>query len=1090
MKISNFSIKRPVFTLVTMLLVIILGVVSFTRIPLKLIPEINPPVAVVVTSYPGAGPQEVLDKVSKPLEQNLSTVPGLNNITSTSQEGASLILMEFSWDTDVDEIQTDVMQRIDQTSLPDDAGNPRYLKFDPSQFPIIQLSLRGEEDEDELQKLASDLETELSRVEGIASVSVYGSPIKDVFVSLDQEKLKEYRLTQDDIVNVIAANDISLPGETVISGEKQLTTRVISTIDSIDTLKALVITKNPMSGEDITIADVADVQIEKRDQQTITRTNETPSVILSILQKSDSNTVQVSNAFKNTLDDLLNQDKYKNITADIILDQGEYIQTVIDNILQSLVLGGIFAMLVLFFFLRGLRSPIIIAVAIPYSVIVSFVLIYFADFTLNIMTLGGLALGIGMLVDNSIVVIENIYRHLSMGKDPKQASRDATKEVGSAIIASTLTTIAVFFPVVFIEGLIGDLFKEFSFTIAFSLLASLFVALTVVPMMASRMLKTPKENIEEKRQRSRFLTSVERLVKWSLAHRLAVLTIAFLFVVGSLFGLTKVGTQFLPNSDEGYFTIQVQLENGTSLAETESVVEAIEKELKDEDAVDVYVSMIGSTQMQAAQGTTTANTAEIYVKMKDLSERDVSVFEFTEEKQKDFERAAQKENSSAELTMGMQSSTGLDPNTLSFTVTDSNPSRLEESAELIYEELKDMKHVTEITTDLTETVEEIQISIDREKAFENGFVPSQIAMIVNNVTRGVTATNMVDDQSDIFEVKVEYDEEITRDIDQLKNLLIRKNDGTFVKLSDLAEIKIGESPVNIQRMNQQSVVSFTLKYSTDVSLGKISKEVDGKIADLDLPDETQISYSGEREYLDSALNDLFLALALAILFVYIVMAAQFESFKYPFVIMFTVPLMVVGVAIALIITNTPVSIMAFVGIIVLAGIVVNNAIVIVDYINKLKQRGMKSYDAIVQAVKDRLRPVLMTALTTILGLIPLSLGLGEGTEMTQPLGIAVIGGLLSSTLLTLVVIPVIYSLFDKETRHLNRKYRMPDGQIIPAYLLEDRVVKEEEEKHTESNLAVKKNVQKEDLIFMLEHLANLLKDENQKKDEDGEENRQ
>ncbi|WAA11137.1 efflux RND transporter permease subunit [Fervidibacillus albus] len=1084
MKISNFSIKRPVFTIVTMLLVIILGVVSFTRIPLKLIPEINPPVAVVVTSYPGAGPQEVLDKVSKPLENNLATVPGLDTITSTSQEGASLILMEFTWDTDVDEIQTEVMQRIDQTSLPDDAGDPRYLKFDPSQFPIIQLSLRGEADEDELQTLSSDLESELSRVEGVASVSVYGSPIKDVVVSLDQDQLQAYQLTQDDIVNVIAANDISLPGETVISGEKQLTTRVVSTIDSLDTLKELVITKNPMTGEDITIADVADVNMVERDEQTITRTNETPSVILSVLQKSDSNTVQVSNAFKDTLNDLLDQEKYENITADIILDQGDYIQTVIDNILQSLILGGIFAMLVLFFFLKGWRSPIIIAVAIPYSVIVSFVLMFFADFTLNIMTLGGLALGIGMLVDNSIVVIENIYRHLSMGKDPKQASRDATKEVGSAIIASTLTTIAVFFPVVFIEGIIGDLFKEFSFTIAFSLLASLFVALTVVPMMASKMLKAPKGNMEEKRQRSSFLSSVERIVKWSLAHRLAVLSIALLLVVGSLFGLSKVGTQFLPNSDEGYFSIQVQLENGTSLEETEKVVAAIENELQDEDAIDVYVSMIGSTQMQAAQGTTTANTAEIYVTMKELSERDLSVFDFIEEKQKEFERAAQRENPSAELSISTQSSTGLDPNTLSFTVTDSDPSRLEQSVALIYDALKDLKDVTEISTDLTETVDEVQIEIDREKALEHGFVPSQIAMVVNNVTRGVTATNFVDENADVFDVKVEYDEEITRDIDQLKNVLIRKNDGTFVKLSDVAEINIGESPVNIQRMDQQSVVSVTLKYSTDVSLGEISNEVDDEIANLDLPDETKITYSGERDYLDSALNDLFLAFALAIVFVYIVMAAQFESFKYPFVIMFTVPLMVIGVAIALIVTNTPVSIMAFVGIIVLAGIVVNNAIVIVDYINKLKEQGMKSYDAIVQAVKDRLRPVLMTALTTILGLIPLSLGLGEGTEMTQPLGIAVIGGLLSSTLLTLVVIPVIYSLFDKETRHLNRKYRLPDGQIIPAYLLEDRIVKEDDDDENKSNVPMKKDVQKEDLIFMLEHLADLLKKENRKKDED------
>lgn len=1021
MKISNFSINRPVFTLVTMFLVIILGIVSFTKIPLKLIPDLKAPVGVVVTNYPGTGPEEVLDKVTVPLEKNLSTVPGLKNIMSTSREGSNLILLEFSWSVDIDEIQTDVLQKIDQTPLPDDAEKPRFLKFDPSQLPVMQLALRSGGNDEELQQLAENLEQELSRVEGVASVTVTGSLIKDIVVELDQEKLEQYKLTQEDIVNVISANEISLPGQTVISGEKELTTRIISTVDSADAVKDLVITVNPLTGEEITVGDVSHVEMKKQDQSIITRANEEPAVLMSVLQKSEANTAEVSEQFQKTLKELLSLEKYKDIKADVLFDQGEYIQIVIKNIVQSLILGALFASVVLFFFLRGIKNPLIISVAIPYSVIVTFVLIYLADFSLNLMTLGGLALGVGMLVDNSIVVIENINRHLDMGKSPKEAARFGVKEIGSAIIASTLTTIAVFVPVIFIEGIIGSLMLEFSLTIAFSLFSSLFVAVTVVPMLASRFLKKPEENVEEKRQKSKPLKGMERAIKWCLRHRFAVLSLVFIFLAVSVFGLRSIGAQLFPPTDEGFFTISVQLENGTALTETDKVVQAVENELKDEEAVDVYVSLVGSTQQQSAQGNTSRNSAEIYVKMKELDERDVSVFEFTEEKLKDFEKAAKKINESAEVSVFMHSSTGMEPNTLSFNVTDSNQKRLEENVNKIVAELDEMDEVIELSTDLTETVEEVQITVDKKRALENGLTPAQVALFVNDVTRGVTVANVTDQNQNIMDVKVLYDAEITRDIDQLKKLLIRNNNGEYVTLEDVTDISIGESPVHFQRHNQQSVINISIKYSNDLTVGEMSGKVEEKIEKLDLPEETKISYTGEQDLLQSTIKDLVLALILAVIFVYIVMAAQFESFKYPLIIMFSVPFYIVGVSAGLIVTNTPYSVMAVVGIIVLSGIVVNNAIVIVDYINKLKSYGMNSYDAIVQSAKDRLRPVLMMTLTTILGLLPLAVGIGEGSEINRPMGIVVIGGLISSTFLTLFVIPVLYSLFDKETRYLNRK---------------------------------------------------------------------
>ncbi|GIN61276.1 multidrug ABC transporter [Robertmurraya siralis] len=1076
MKISNFSIKRPVFTLVTMLLVIILGAVSLSNIPLKLIPDINPPIGVVVTSYEGASPEEVMEKVTRPLERTLATLPGIKTMTSTSQEGNNLILLEFSWTSNIDDVQSDVIERLDRAVLPEDVGKPRFMKFDPSQLPVIQLSLSSDTDQESLRELADQLQLELSKVEGVASVNLSGTTVKEVRVELDQEKLKEHGLSQADIVDVIRSNDISMPGDTLLTEGKELTTRIISSLDSVDTLKNLTVTVNRQNGEKVALSQVSSVEIVNADDRTITRTNEKPSVLLSVMQQSDANTAAVSKSFTEELGKLLERERFEGIESDVLFDQGDYIQLAINNITMTLIMGGILAMIVLFFFLRSVKSPLIIGVAIPYSVIVTFVLMYFSHFTLNIMTLGGLALGIGMLVDNAIVVIENIYRHLSMGKEPKEAARDGAKEVGPAIIASTLTTISVFLPVIFITGIIGELFTEFALTISFSLFASLVVALTVVPMLASRWLKEPKYNVEEKRQHSSSMKWLEKSIKWALRHRAVVLLVSLLILGVGGYGLTTVGTQFIPSTDEGYFTVRVELENGAALTETEKVIGAIEEKFVAHDEVETYVSLIGTTQEGAFRGTKNANMAELYVKMKDLEEREISTFDFVDEIKRDVERTAHSLNDTAEISFKLQSSTGSSPNTLTFSVRDLDEGRLNESVERIYDALAGLDDVTELTTDRMEELEEIKLTVDREKAFDEGLLPAQIAMIVNDVTRGSQATQMVDETGDIYGVFVEYDSEITQDLEQLEGLLIKKPDGQYITLDQVVTIERGKGPVHIQRINQQNAVQFTVKYKNTTNLGDMSKEVDQKIADLDLDGETEIVYSGDRDLLESTMDDLFMALALAIVLIYIVMAAQFESLKYPLVILFTVPLMVIGVAIALILTETPIGLTAMIGIIVLAGIVVNNAIVIVDYINQKKEKGLKTYDAIIVAVKDRVRPILMTAVTTILGLIPLAIGIGEGAEIMQPMGIVVIGGLISSTLLTLFIIPIVYSFFDKETRRLNKMYATPEGHLIPAYLLEKRVEMEEEMTEGEEQYPSTDSgkYSKADMASMLEELLKLV----------------
>ncbi|GEN84014.1 multidrug ABC transporter [Sporosarcina luteola] len=1014
MKISNFSINRPVFTIVTMFLVIILGAVSFLKIPVTLIPELNPPVAVVVTNYPGASSTEVSEKLTKPLEASLSTAPGLKTMQSSSQEGANFILLMFDWSTNIDDVQLDIMQRIDQVAVPEGANAPRFMKFDPAQFPVIQLSLRTNVEGTDIRDIAERLETELRRTNGVASVTVSGKLVEEVQVILDQKKLEQFGLVQTDVVQAIQVNNVSMPGEPIETDDgKQLTTRIISSLTTITDIRNVMVGVNPLTGDKVKVSDVADVALLEAEANSETRANDQQAVLMSVLQESGANTATVSTAFKESLDKLLAEDEFKKIEADILFDQGDYVKLAIGNIGQSLLLGGLFAMVILFLFLRGIKSPIIIGVAIPYSVIVTFVLMYFANFSLNIMTLGALALGIGMLVDNAIVVIENIERHLAMGKDRMNAAREGAKEISGAITASTLTTLAVFVPVIFISGLIGQIFTEFALTISFSLFASLVVALTVVPMMASRMLKKPKKNIEARRRRSKTLNSFERSVKWSLRHRTVILLLTIVLLVASGFGLFKVGTEFLPPTDEGFFSISIKLPNGSSLASTNEVVKKIESELKEEKEIDVYVSLVGGTQQSVSQGSSESNTAEMYVKLVPLSERERSVFEFVDDVQPDVLDLV---GDDANVSFVMQTAAGSSPNTLSFSLKDTNEERLNESVEKLNAELRELDSVLEVSNNLQDTIEEIHVDINREKASDLGLAPYQIAQTVNTFTRGAFASQFVDKHENVVSIIVKYDERYRNSIDKLKQIKLRTQLGDFIALKDVAKISVAEGPVSIQRVDQAHSVTFDIKYESSLSLGDMTAKVNEIMDDLNLPDETEMSYGGDRELFENAIDDMLLAIALAVVLVYIVMAAQFESFKYPFVIMFSVPLMVIGVALSLFATKTPISVTAIIGILVLVGIVVNNGIVLVDYINQRKEAGMSSYDAIIASVRDRVRPILMTALTTILGLLPLALGIGEGTEMNQPMGIAVIGGLISSTFLTLYIVPIIYSLFDRQTR--------------------------------------------------------------------------
>ncbi|WP_444683937.1 efflux RND transporter permease subunit [Alkalicoccus luteus] len=1038
MRITNFSIARPVFTIVTMLLFLLLGFVSLTNIPLKLIPDIDAPIAAVVTTYDDAGPEEVSQRVSQPMEQGLATVSGLNNISTISMEGQSLTILEFSWTQTIDEVENDIITQMNQVQLPDGAGNPSFIKFDPSQFPIIQLSLSSDNGE-AIDGLVQDIENDLLRVDGVGTINLDGDNVEEIAVTLDQDELEDNNLTQSDVVQVLQSHNVTAPGGVVENEGNEITTRVLFELADVEDIENIVVSETVTGDEDtetVTVADVAEVTRGPEPSDVITRTNQDDAILMSVQQQADANTANVASDFMEELEALLDEEQYEELQADVLFNQGDYIEDAVQNVTLALVAGGAIAMIVLFFFLRSVKTPLLIGIAIPFSVIVTFVLLFFTNFSLNIMTLGGLALGIGMLVDNSIVVIENIYRHLSMKKSPRQAAQDGTKEVATAITASTLTTISVFLPVVFISGIVGNLFREFALTVAFSLLASLAVALTVVPMIASRWLKAPSEKIEEKRRNSGFIRFFDKTARWSLKNRLVVFLVTLGLLGGGAAGITTVGTEFLPATDESFMQIEVENEPGTPLDTTFENIQEIEAILDDYSEIEAYTTVTGTSGDQGPMGEgTQGNQGAVYVTLVPVAERDISTIDFSEEIRRDVENAAP----DADVTISVDASFGGDPNTFSFDLTDQNPQRLQEAADDLLEEFEDQSEFTEVTNTFEETLPELQIQIDEEAAREEGLTPAEIADTVDSLTRGAFATQVVTAEEDVLEVNVRMADEVTENTEALEDLLLRNQEGDFIALADVAAFEVGDSPETINRINQEPSVQFTLTYTSNNTLNEINQIVNDIIDDYDLPAETNVSFTGDQQLLEDAISDLTLALILAIVFVYFVLAAQFESLKYPFVVMFTVPLVIIGVTLALTLTRTPISVTGFIGLIVLVGIVVNNAIVLVDYMNRLKSYGFKSYDAIVEGVKNRARPILMTATTTILALIPLALGLGEGSEIQQPLAITVIGGMVSATFLTLVLIPVVYSFFDRETRHLNKKYVTPDGQLVPAYLLDDRI---------------------------------------------------
>ncbi len=1037
MNLAGFSIRRPVTVCMGILVLLALGGVSLSQLPIDLLPELNLPMAVAVSTYSGAGPEEVEQMVTRPLEAVLSTVSNVKNVMSISSPGSSMVMVEFNWGTDMDFATLDMREKIDILSgvLPPEVKRPTVYKFDPALLPIMSIGVSSDSrDLATLKQLLEDkVINRLERIDGVAYAMLAGGPVREIKVLVDQARLSGYGLTLGRLVQVLQSENLNLPGGTIQDGGREYVIRTTGEFRSIDEIRNVTLL-TPM-GAPIRLSDVATVKEVEDRSGAYSLLNGRPSLGIAIQKETGANTVQVAAKVREEMEKVARD--LPDVDYSYTFDQSKFIERAIGNLKSNAIIGGLLAIFILYVFLHSFRSTLIIALSIPISIIATFTLVYFNKLTLNMMSLGGLALGVGMLVDNSIVVLENIYRHCEQGKTRLVAAQEGAAEVGLAITASTLTTVAVFVPIVYIKGLVAEIFTQLALTVTFSLLSSLLVAMTLVPLLASRLLKVEAERPPAQpgwgparwgRQLAdrirQALANLDRFYRralsWSLDHRRLVLAVAAGAFVLSLIALPFLGRELFPRTDAGMLTATISLPLGSTIEQTGQIAEQVEEILAQVPEVDTIFTSVGGSELFSAGGMGTyAEHATIDVTLKPQRERKRSDLQLAAVVREQVQDIAGAEITVTALDMmGMHAVAG-SGGPISIQVYGDDIDLLKTVADDVATVVKDVPGTREVETSFEEGRPEIKVRLNRDKAAALGLSAGQVAQTVDMAIDGQVATRyrVGGDEVDII---VQLEEGQRQNLTDIKGIRLASPLGFQVSLDDVAELVLEQGPSSIYRENQTRVATV----SADIigrPLGKVSNDIARALAVAPLPEGYTVEFGGENKMMMEACADLSLVLVFAVVLVYMVMAAQFESLLHPFTIMFSMPLAMVGVVLGLAVTGTPVSVLAAIGVVVLAGVVVNNAIVLVDYINILRKKGLSAKEAILTAGPTRLRPILMTTLTTVLGLVPLALGAGEGGEVQAPLGITVIFGLSMSTILTLIVVPVVYTWFEDLGSILTRR---------------------------------------------------------------------
>ena len=1051
-RIIEIATERRVTIVMLMVAIVLFGMVSLSRLKLNLLPDISYPTVTVRTELTGAAPVEVENLLTKPIEEAVGVVRNVRLVRSVSRSGQSDVTIEFLWGTEMDIAGVDVREKLDVLFLPLEAERPLLLRFDPSSEPIVRLGLLYKEDAGDtgenrlkaLRRLAEErIKTDLEAEEGTAAVKVSGGLEDEIQIRVDQQKLSQLGLSIEQIASRIRSENVNLSGGRLEEGNQRFLVRTLNEFQSVDEFRDAIVAY--VADRPVYLRDVAVVERGYKEREAITRVKGRESVELAVYKEGDANTVQVARRVQQRLE-RIRESLPEDIELVKIYDQSTFISSAVNDVRTAAILGGLIAILVLYGFLRDSRATAIVGIAIPVSVIGTFLLMYTNEISLNIMSLGGIALAVGMLVDNSIVVLENIVRKKEQGQDIVAAAQNGTTEVGSAVVAATLTTIAVFFPMVFISGVAGQLFRDQALTVTFALVFSLLVALTLIPMLASLGARSRYDDGGDGEPAGRFTRAVAFLVRmfgalffavrklfwallwaptwvlqrlyggvaavypgllrWSLGHRWAVVGMATLIFVATMSLLPRLGTELIPQFSQGEFSVDLRLPPGAPLAETDRAIQATQRAAAGIDAVALDYSVAGTgNRLDANPVDAGDNTGTLSITLEPGSGREA------ENRTMDAMRAELARLPGVQYEFSR-------PSLLSF----SSPLQIEVSgydldslarvSGLITESMSGSDRFTDIKTTVERGNPEIQIVFDQERAAKLGLAVRDIANRVVANVRGELATRYTwrDKKIDVLVRSVD-----TRrsSIEEIRNLIINPMSDRPVTLEAVADVVVSEGPSEIRRIAQERVAIITANVAYG-DLGAAAAEAGEIVGRTPLPNGISAMVSGQSDEMRESFQSMQFALLLAVFLVYLVMASQFESLIHPFVILFTIPLALVGAVLALFITGTTINIVAFIGVIMLAGIVVNNAIVLVDLINQLRAQGMERYEAIVEAGTARLRPILMTSLTTALGLLPMAMGFGEGSEVRTPMAITVIGGLVVSTMLTLLVIPVVYSLMDRK----------------------------------------------------------------------------
>lgn len=1033
MNLSSISIKRPVATIMLMLMVVVLGISSLVGIPQDLFPKIEYPVALVMTSYGNASPEEVESMITEPIEQALASVEGLDEMMSMSMPGQSIVVVQFQMDTDLNFATLNMREKIALVSsyLPDNAGDPTVFKMDLDAMPITQIYVSGDMSLTRLNNQVEDnVVNYLERVAGVASVTVMGGVEKEVAVDINQEKLTGYGLTLAQIAQTLAAENINMPSGDVSKGDTEIVVRTMGEFKSVDDIQNLPIMLKDRSI--VRLGDIASISDTYQEQESINRIDGKTAIGMFITKQSDANTVSTSKAVIKEIEKL--HEKFPELTFTVGFNQADFIQNSISSVSQSAILGGLLAVLVVFLFLKNMRSTLVIALSIPISLLATFALMNARGMTLNMITLCSLTLAVGMLVDNSIVVLENIFRIRQETSCAVEAAEKGSKEIFLAIVSSTLTTVVVFLPIALSGGMTGMMFRDFCFTIIIALMASLIVAITVVPMLCSKLLtkglSTDYIRLGKRRYKFKYLhkftwfiedlkNSYEKFERKALKKRKRVVVICVVIFVISIALVGVVGTEFMPVSDEGMFTIKVDIPYGTSLEDKGKIMAEIESYAMDIPEMEHCTVDIGQTSMMSF-----GDQCSLTVTLEDKQKRKRSTEELVRQAKKDLAyftgaELTIEESSSMSDGMGGEADLALD-------IKGKELDELDKIGSELCKQIEEVEDVVSAEVDSSEGNPEVQVILNRSTASYYGITASQLANGLSTALSGSTATKLKIDGEEI-EINLSLPDTYSASVDNMKQITITGPTGLSVPVGQIAEFEFGNSPSSVNRRNQQRYITIDVDI-TGKDLRKVSNEVIGIVNNYQFPDGYFYETGGQQEEMMKSFRSLGLALLVALALVYLLLAAQFESVTLPIMVMMSIPFAMSGAFLALFITGTALSMISFLGLIMLVGIVVNNAILLVEFINQNKQI-MGRNEALVQAGKMRLRPILMSASTTCIGMVPLAVGFGEGGETLAPMGVSIIGGLIASTVVTLILVPILYSIFDDRKIKKDKKRKAHDEMV-------------------------------------------------------------